>query len=212
MKNLLILSRFGLSILLVSASTACGLFGDKEKDQPVYTKSRETDALKVPDDLDPPRTDIALVIQGNSAVELTDYPDEPYPPRVSSGSDDDDSDTAVKYGARGPYILIQDSVDSVWRRLGLSIERSGMQIKKADLKRMQYLVEYQASEDKRKSGFFGKMAFWRKRGSGDYSGKYHLILEAQQDATRIYLTDNDNQPARDAAAEEVLGIFQNRLG
>ena len=177
-------------LLLVSAAMlgGCGLFGDKEEDVPVYYRASETAALDVPEDLNKPRTDQKLTIEGEAVAQAGAVTASNFPPRVQVSVQAENSTSAMKYGARGTYLVIEDTTDSVYRRLKFAIERSGFQLlgeNQADLSYDLYYTE--PPKPKPEKSFMQKMAFWNKVEVLNYSGSYRALLEAEGESTRIYL-------------------------
>lgn len=194
------------SILLVSLP-ACSLFRDKP---PEYVESRDGAPLTVPEDLD----ELVFVRPVQIAVPPMRMPsgDElsPGPPRAVATGGRGDTNAFMAWSADGVYLQVKDTPESVARRLGFAIERSGMRV----LERGEngaYTFEYfQMNTDSR--SFFQKMMFWRNDRGANYSGAYKTRLQADGEQTRVYLQYNTGTPADTGAAEHVLGIFMERLG
>ena len=191
----------------------CGLFGDKEEDKPVYFDASETEYLSVPNGLNEPRKDQALVIQGNKVPAGQQVDSSSLPPLVQITDESGNSSTGIRYGARGSYLLIEDSVESVYPQLKLAIESGGMELLDQNVTERTYDVYYaDPPRPKQKKGFFKSMLFWRKGGVVDYSGNYRTQLESDGNNTRIYLLDMQGQSTSEGAAGAVLGQVLNGLG
>ncbi len=192
--------------------SGCGLFGKKDK-QPVYAGSHEVEPLQVPEDLDPPRTDTALTIAMDDIPALSEAPSDVRPPLTLGGTRAENANAAIRYGAKGIYLEVKDSLESTWRRLGITIERSGMQLNGRDQTAGEYRFDYHHhQEQQRKNGFFSRLLFWRRNDGEDYSGSYQAKLEADGELTRVYLNHVTGQAVEDDAAETILTVFLNRLG
>ena len=141
-----------LAMLLVSACRS----GNKK---PGYYNEAETPSLDVPSGLDYPDTSQALIIQTPymqpPAMVMTDIP-----PRISSTTSGLNKNSRLSWSSQGLYLLVEDTPESVHRRLGLVIDRSGMQRVRLDEKGVYRFDYYQVFEDDR--GFFKKMAFWSR--------------------------------------------------
>lgn len=204
---------FPAAVFMLPVLTGCGLFGDKEEDRPVYFEANETEYLAVPKGLNKPRRDKAMLILGDQtpAGMLVDSNSEP--PLVQVKGSSGISGAGINYGARGNYLLIADSLESVYTRLKLAIESSGMELLDQNAARDSYDLYYaDPPRPKPKKGFFKSMLFWKKAEVIDYSGNYRTRLEADGEKTRIYLTDMQGQSTSEGAADAVLGQVLEGLG
>lgn len=190
--------------LLALSIAACGIF-EREK---IYVASREAEPLEVPDDLDPPRRDIALVMNDDSVPEFA-APISEQPPRFIA-SLSENSDSVLRIDAEGAYILLEDTPESVYRRLGLTIERAGMGIRERNPEQRFYEFNYRSSGRPKKS-FFGRLLFWRDA-EDPVSGIYRAQIRPEGEESRIYLLQPNGEAASDLAAEQILSVFLDRLG
>ena len=202
------MARIKLMVILLAAAmlAGCGIF--KRDKPPAYVESREVEPIKVPEDLNRPRTDTSLIIQGRQTAPLTQAPDDTRPPRVGSSEPGSGS---LLHDAGGSYMLVKDSVESTQRRLALSIERSGMTMLASDPASRTIRFAYQDSAPKPKKGFFRRLAFW-KDDPADHSGEYIARLEADGEDSKVYLEGASGGQVTEAVAEAVLRIIVQRLG
>ena len=209
-----LMSKRGLSVITALLGSlllaACGNVGG------VYVDSREASPLRVPDQLDRPSTEAALTIPGAAAPELAGLRDEAVPPKVLTSEEAAQSTSRVGFGDGALFLLIEDSVDSVYRRLGFTLERSGMSIESREPDRLTYTFLYrQPPPTQLRKGFWRKMAFWKGADWEDYSGRYEVRLVPDDDKpehTRVYLYDSEGNAAQPEPVEQLLGIVQERLG
>ena len=191
-----------LAMLLVSACSS----GNKK---PGYYNEEETPSLDVPSGLDYPDTSQALIIQTPymqpPAMVMTDIP-----PRISSTTSGLNKNSRLSWSSQGLYLLVEDSPESVHRRLGLVIDRSGMQRVRLDEKGVYRFDYYQVFDDDR--GFFKKMAFWSRDKSEDYSGAYQTYTQPDGENTRVYIMYADGSDCEPDAAEHVLIVLGARMG
>ena len=198
-----------LFILLASAA-ALGLSACRtESKKPTYYGEVETASLEIPEGLDKPDRSSALVIN-------TPYMPPPsmimrdVPPRISATTSGIDANSRLSWSARGLYLLVEDSPESVHRRLGLVIERSGMQRVRLDEKGVYRFDYYQVFDDEK--GFFRKLAFWSRDKSEDYSGAYQTFTQPDGENTRVYIKYADGTDCEPDAAEHVLAVLGARMG
>jgi uncharacterized lipoprotein len=152
-----------LSVALV-ASSGCGWFRGKS----VYEQSPESRPLEVPPDLDSPRVDPAMNIPGVAA------------PRAAPS-------VAAPPAASGAPLVISDSPDSVWRRVGLALERiDGVEIVDRAQLISAYNVRYQGEE-------------------------FLLMISADAAGSRITSTTADGRVAAGPGAARLLGLLRQRL-
>ncbi len=199
-----------LCLLLGSLCVAsCGMFRKEEK-QPEYYDAVESEPLKIPEGLDRPSSSSALVIT-TPLAPLPQREMKTVPPRVSSQSSGKNGDgSVIKWSEGGAYLFVQDSSESVYRRLGFVIRRSGVSVSELDDK-SGYRFEYWHDSKDPDEGFFSKMAFWRDD-APNYSGIYRAISEADGANTRVYIKNADGSDCDPNAAEPLLEKLGERLG
>jgi uncharacterized lipoprotein len=194
-----------LTTLLVFGLAACS----SDKTKPGYYNEVETPSLEIPEGLDEPSSDSALVIQAPymppPTMRLRDVP-----PRISSTTSGIDANSRLSWSAQGLYLLVEDTPESVYRRLGLVIERSGMQRIRIDEDGVYRFDYYQEFDDG--GGFFRKMAFWSRDKSEDYSGAYQTFTQPEGENTRVYIKYADGTDCEPDAAEHVLAVLGARMG
>ena len=195
----------GLSSLAVLMLAACSSDARKRE----YYGAPETPALEIPEGLSHPASSSALVINA-PPMSLPPQGIETRPPRISSTTSGLDSNSSFTWSAQGLYLMVDDTPESVHRRLGLVIERAGMQRVRVDEKGVYRFDYYQSFEDE--DGFFRKMAFWSRDKREDYSGAYQTFAEADGDKTRVYIKYADGTDCEPDAAEHVLDVIRSRLG
>ena len=198
-----------LIVLLMAATllTACSMFRDK---QPEYLASEEGSPLKLPAGLDSPRPVSPLLIRVDAMRMPAGDELNPMPPRAAR-TGGGEANAYMAWSAAGAYLAVVDSPESVARRLGFAIQRSGMKLLEPD-EDGGHAFRYRHLRVPQKKSFFGKLLFWRDDKGLDYSGNYRVRLEADGDETRVYLMFATGGPANTNAAEHILGIFMERLG
>ena len=196
---------FNLLLLVSAFVSACGTFGDNP---PEYYGIPESKNLEIPDNLDRPTSATALTVD-RRYMPLPERELSPIPPRVLANQKDNSS-TSLRWSADGVYILVEDSPDSVQRRLRYVIERSGMDLH-SPTSDGNHRFGYHHVPVEIDEGFFAKMAFWRDD-APNYSGDYETVPQADGSQTRVYLRYADGEDVPMDAAEHVLVILMERLG
>jgi uncharacterized lipoprotein len=198
-------------VALLAALLCAALVGACSSDarKREYYDAVETEPLELPEGLVRPASPSALVI-GTPSVPLSPMAMETRPPRISSTTSGLDANSRFNWSAQGLYLLVDDSEESVQRRLGLVIERAGMERVRVDDRGVYRFDYYQTFRDE--EGFFGKLAFWSRDNTEDYSGAYQTFTEADGEKTRVYIKYADGTDCEPDAAEHVLDVIRSRLG
>lgn len=186
--------------------SACSMFGGE---QPEYYDVTEAEPLTIPEALDTPTSASALTID-HQPLPLPSQEMNTMPPRVLVNQSSDPGNSILRWSSEGVYILVDDSTDSVRRRLEFVIQRSGMELlgRGGD---GDYRFVYKDVRPETDEGFFAKMAFWRDD-PPDYSGSYLTLSQPDGGKTRVYLVYADGGEVPVEAAEHVLAILKERLG
>ena len=194
-----------LTILAVLLTAACS---SKSK-KPDYYNEFETASLEIPEGLSQPDSSSALVIRTPSmpppSMILQDTP-----PRISSTTSGINANSRLSWSAQGLYLLVEDTPESVQRRMGIVIERSGMQRIRIDDSGVYRFDYYQTFDNV--DGFISKMAFWNRDQSEDYSGAYQTYAQPEGENTRVYIKYADGTDCEPDAAEHVLAVLGARMG
>lgn len=199
------------NIMLVLAVMALLVLAGCSRGQklPEYYDAQETEPLDIPENLVKPDTSSALVIQ-MQPMKPPAMAMETRPPRISSTTSGIDANSSLNWSAQGLYLLVEDSPESAQRRLGLVLERAGMERIRTDEKGVIRFDYYQTFQDE--GGFFKSMAFWSKDKSEDYSGAYQTFVRPDGDHTRVFIKYADDTDCEADAAEHLLDVIRSRLG
>lgn len=196
-------------LLLCAAATLASCSWFKEK-PPEYVASEEVPRLQVPADLDEPNYPRPLVITAPPMRIPSGDELNPGPPRVVSTAGRGDANAFMAWSAAGAYLKVLDSRESVSRRLGFAIERSGMRmLERGENGAYRFEYFHERPDDR---SIWQKMTFWSDELGPNYSGVYRTRVEADGQDARVFLLFDSNEPATTNAAEHILGIFMERLG
>jgi uncharacterized lipoprotein len=194
-----------LTALVVLVLAACS----SDSKRPEYYNQAEAPSLDIPEGMSVPDSSSALVIR-------TPYMPPPSmilqdkPPRISSTTSGIDANSRLSWSAQGIYLLVEDTPDSVQRRLAIVIERSGMQRIRNDVNGV-YRFDYYQTFDK-VGGFISKMAFWNRDNNEDYSGAYQIYAQPEGENTRVFIKYADGTDCEPDAAEHMLQVLSERMG
>lgn len=203
------------TVFIISLSTAFLLGGcfNSERD-PVYVASEEIDPIEAPPDLDKPSTRNIYDVPGHSLPELAAQGNPESPPEVQSSSVAEQSRSQIRFGPNGLYLAVEDVPESVWRRLGFTLNRGGMEVREADEDERRYVFSFSHEPVQPDVGFFDRLTFWSTPDPVDYSGEYvaRVSDESSDGVTRVELLDSDGSVVELKRAEFVLARLRERLG
>ena len=110
-----------------------------------------------------------------------------------------------------PVVQIDDGFDRAWRRVGLSLDRTGFTVEDRDRTQGIYFVRYVPAQatDAAKPGFFGRMF----GGSTPEAtpAKYRVVVRSSGNSTTVSVLDAQGQPDNSANAQNILQLLANDL-
>lgn len=206
------MNRFSLNLsILVLAVLVLGACAGRDR-PPVYVQSEEIEPIRVPQGLDEPQVRSAFQVGGYFLPEMAAQHDA-RPPRVLPSAEAERSRSHIRYGPRGLFLEVQDDAASVWRRLGFSLNRAGMQIQEVREERKQYAFRFNDDPMIIERSGLSRLAFWRSTDAVDHSGDYLVEVESISDqVTRVLLMDRAGNLLDMDQAEHVLSVLRERLG
>lgn len=200
-----------LIMLLAGMVAACG---GRDK-RPLYTQSEEVQPLEVPEDLARPDTRRALRVPGEPLPQLAGVRDESAPPEVLPSAEIQNANSRILFSPRGLYLEVDDRLDSVWRRLGFTLNREGLSVLETDPDA--YIYRFRVSHDPvvLKPRWYERIFQFQGTEYVDYSGEYQVELIGGGDdggITRVHLMDGRGGIVGLDRAEYVLAVIRDRLG
>ena len=201
-------SRLLLLIILATLLSACF---NRDR-QPIYVGSEEVSAIRAPEGFSQPRVRSTHEIPGYFLPELAAVGNEARPPRVLTSAEAEASRSHLRFGATGLHLEVEDEPDSVWRRLGFTLDRGRMSIESVDDE--QRLIAFRFDHDPivlQRRGF-GRAAFWRSPERIDFRGVYQVQVLPSGDNARVALFDQRGDLVELDRAEFVLAVLRERLG
>jgi len=110
-----------------------------------------------------------------------------------------------------PVVQIDDGFDRAWRRVGLSLDRTGFTVEDRDRTQGIYFVRYVPAQatDAAKPGFFGRLF----GGSASQAApvKYRVVVRSSGENTTVSVLDAQGQPENSANAQNILQLLANDL-
>jgi len=108
-----------------------------------------------------------------------------------------------------PALQIPDSFDRAWRRVGLSLDRTGFTVEDRDRTQGVYFVRYvnPTTEDKDK-GFFSRIF---DKGSAPAPLKYRIALKSEGSGVTVTVLNADGQADTSANAKRIVQVLADDL-
>jgi outer membrane protein assembly factor BamC len=109
-----------------------------------------------------------------------------------------------------PVVQMDEGFDRAWRRVGLTLDRTGFTVEDRDRSQGVYFVRYvQPNLDKTEPGLFSKM-FGSAPTSNDPQ-KYRIVLKAAADTTTVSVLNAGGAPETSENARNILRVITDDL-
>jgi outer membrane protein assembly factor BamC len=109
-----------------------------------------------------------------------------------------------------PVVQVDDGFDRAWRRVGLSLDRTGFTVEDRDRAQGVYFVRYvEPKADSKEPGFLGKLF-----GAGTKDTpplKYRIALRSQGDATTVSVLNANGGPESSDNAQRIVKVLADDL-
>ena len=122
--------------------------------------------------------------------------------------------TISKNGELPEALLLVDSFDRAWRRVGLALDRVGFTVEDRDRSKGLYYVRYvdvDAAEKGKSDGFWSKMAFWRGDSATKTDGQYRISVAAAPQGSEVEVLDVQGAKSNSPTAGRILALLQQEL-
>ena len=109
-----------------------------------------------------------------------------------------------------PVVQIDEGFDRAWRRVGLSLDRTGFTVEDRDRSQGTYFVRYvEPNADRQEKGFLGKLFSGPTRTAPPI--KYRISLKSQGEATTVSVLNAEGAPEASANAQRIVQIIADDL-
>lgn len=209
--------------LAASLLASCGWFDRHfHKEDTEYKTSVQERPLEVPPDLDKPNTSGALTIpeQGGAAAPVASSdasaPPAPAPMAAAPATGEAPVTTAPTASTAaailsGDALHISDTVDSVWNRVGLAMERSGAAtILARDEAQRTYDVQTTAQVVEKPGWFKKTITLGMAKGTTTAAAHLKLRVTAEGDGSKVSV-EGASDDASKHAAQALLTTIKQRL-
>nr|WP_315463568.1 outer membrane protein assembly factor BamC [uncultured Rhodoferax sp.] len=109
-----------------------------------------------------------------------------------------------------PIVQVEENFDKAWRRIGLTLDRTGFTVEDRDRKQGIYFVRYQnLTPESSEPGFFSKMFSGSKK--ANEASKYRIAVRSMGEKTTVSVLDADGNPESSATAQRIVKVIADDL-
>ncbi|MFI4925347.1 MAG: outer membrane protein assembly factor BamC, partial [Vicinamibacteria bacterium] len=112
-----------------------------------------------------------------------------------------------------PQLVVDETFDRAWRRVGLALDRSGFTVVDRDRSNGVYYVRYSdpdADISKRDQGWLSKLAFWRKE-EAEKPEQYRIAVVESSPRSLVTVQDPKGAPDKTPASDRILALLKDQL-
>lgn len=108
------------------------------------------------------------------------------------------------------FLNVQDDLDRAWRRVGLSLDRSGFTVEDRDRSKGIYYVRYidPETEGGKKPGFFARLFGAKEKPKKE---EYQVQLTTAEGGTQVEVLGKDGSPEQSKTGERILSLLHEQL-
>ena len=109
-----------------------------------------------------------------------------------------------------PVVLVDDGFDRAWRRVGLTLDRTGFTVEDRDRSKGVYFVRYvQANPDKAEPGFFGKL--FGSSAKANAPIKYQIVVRSEGESSVVSVLNATGAAESSANAQSITKVIAEDL-
>jgi outer membrane protein assembly factor BamC len=109
-----------------------------------------------------------------------------------------------------PVVQVDDGFERAWRRVGLSLDRTGFTVEDRDRAQGIYFVRYvEPKADNKEPGFFSKL--FGAGGKDAAPLKYRIALRSQGEATTVSVLNAAGNPESSDNAQRIVKVLADDL-
>ena len=111
-----------------------------------------------------------------------------------------------------PVLQLNDGFDRAWRRVGLTLDRTGFTVEDRDRSQGLYFVRYIApTGDKKEPGFFAKYLSFGSSNTAIAPLKYRVAVRSEGNATTVSVLNAAGAPETSVDAQRILQVIADDL-
>ena len=116
--------------------------------------------------------------------------------------------------ALGNHVLVEESFDRAWRRVGLALDRVGFTVEDRDRTRGLYFVRYvdQKTDAEKKAsepGFFSRL--FSSKDDKKQALRYRILVNSSGEATRVSVQDEKGESETGGTGDRILALLSEQL-
>ncbi len=125
-------------------------------------------------------------------------------------------DQAYLDKTRHGVLIVSETFDRAWRRIGLALDRGGFTVEDRDRSNGVYFVRYVSPEyESRKTsddkGLLTKLAFWQKGQDDSRTEKFRIQVDGVGASSEVKVLTLEGAPEESAAADRILKLLYEQL-
>jgi outer membrane protein assembly factor BamC len=132
------------------------------------------------------------------------------PPPVST----DPKNAVLQNGGAGP-LVVNDSFDRAWRRVGLALDRVGFTVEDRDRSKGLFFVRYIDPEadlkDTNKEGWLDKLKFWKPTPKSAQPQYRIHVADAGASMSQVQVQDSKGSAEASNTGKKILGLLYEQL-
>ncbi len=107
-------------------------------------------------------------------------------------------------------LVLDDSFDRAWRRVGLALDRIGFTVVDRDRSKGEYFVRYSDPETAaRNEGLLTKLMFWKDK--TEKPEQYKITIAQSDPRSIVTVQDPNGAPDKSATGEKILTLLKDQL-
>jgi outer membrane protein assembly factor BamC len=108
-------------------------------------------------------------------------------------------------------LLVDDTFDRAWRRVGLALDRTGFTVVDRDRSSGVYFVRYQDPEaSTRQTGILDKLRFW-KTDEKDRPEQFRIVVADAAPKSVVTVQDPKGAPDKSVVSDRILALLRDQL-
>jgi outer membrane protein assembly factor BamC len=109
-----------------------------------------------------------------------------------------------------PVVQLDEGFDRAWRRVGLTLDRTGFTVEDRDRAQGTYYVRYvEPNADKKEPGFFGKLFGGSNKDAAPL--KFRISVKSQGESTTVSVLNANGAPETSANAQRIVQVIADDL-
>ena len=108
-----------------------------------------------------------------------------------------------------PVVQLDEGFDRAWRRVGVSLDRTGFTVEDRDRSQGVYFVRYVAPTEKKEQGFFSKL--FSRSPDAVPPLKYRIVVRSEGNLSTVSVLNSAGAPETSANAQRIVRVLADDL-